>query len=313
MSHSENLPDVLKKLTVALYESNGTPNAVALRREMVKLPVVADSLNSVEKMIFAASTKTQIKEIPDEDLVKKTAQMFKYIAMDIGVIIPQDGTEWQYICTRLMNLLQKYYSALTLADVKLAFELATVGELDEFLPKDRNGRADKNHYQQFNIEFLAKILNAYRQKQNRTVSKAFAALPEPTAQVTPEQIQQSENSIMQKLALAFLQFKYTGQMPSINSIYEMLFFDHLTLSGLAERLVVTEADRKLALLQLQSPQMREKLNEFELYHINKQGTRHEKVETKAYWIARKRAFLETFKQMVADEIYIYHYTKTVRL
>lgn len=309
MSNSEHLPEVLKSITVALYESNGTPNAVALRREMVKLPVVANSLNPVEKHVFAASTKTQIREIADDELVKKTAQLFKFIAMDIGVIIPQDQTEWQYICTRLMNLLQKYYSQLTLADVKLAFELATVGELDEFLPKDRNGRPDKNHYQQFNIEFLAKILNAYRQKQNRVVSKAFAALPAPTVEVSPEAIKQSFNSTMQKLVMTFLQLKYCGRMPQIPSVYEMLFFDHLELIGLAEPLVITNDDRKLALLKLQSPAMKGKLNEFELYHIGKQGTKHEKVELKAYWIARKRAFLQTFKRMVEEEIFIYDYIK----
>ena len=309
MSNSEHLPEVLKSITLALYEGNGTQNAVALRREMVKLPVVANSLNPVEKHVFAASTKTQIREIADDELVKKTAQMFKFIAMDIGVIIPQDQTEWQYTCTRLMNLLQKYYSGLTLADVKLAFELATVGELDEFLPKDRNGRADKNHYQQFNIEFLAKILNAYRQKQNRIVNKAFAALPAPTIQVSPEEIKRSFNSIMQKLVMTFLHFKYCGRMPQISSVYEMLFFDHLELVGLAEPLVITHEDRKLALTRLQSPAMKGKLNEFELYHIGKQGTKHEKVETKAYWIARKRAFLETFKRMVEEEIFIYDFIK----
>lgn len=33
---------------------------------------------------------------------------------------------------------------MTLADIKLAFELATTGELDDYLPKDSQGNPDKS-------------------------------------------------------------------------------------------------------------------------------------------------------------------------
>lgn len=311
MEKSENLPAILKNLSIALYDNNGTNNAVALRREMVQLPVVANALNQVEKHVFSASTKTQIRDISNEDMVKKTAQMFKYIAMDIGVIISQDQTEWAYTCTRLMNLLQTYYNQLTLADVKLAFELATVGELDEFLPKDRNGRADKNHYQQFNIEFLAKILNAYRQKQNRVVVKAFAALPEPTFEFSPERVKEGHNSIMNKLVLCFLEYKYTSKMPEIASTYEMLFFNHLQKVGLADNIIITIADKRIAFDELQKQGIAGKLNEFEFYHINKQGLKHETVESKAYWIARHKEFIATFDRIIKDELFILDYIKFI--
>ena len=311
MDGKNNLPEVLKNLTIALFEENGTKNAVALRREMVQLPIIANALNQVEKHVFAASTKIQIREISDDDMVRKTAQMFKYIAMDIGVIIPQDQTEWAYICTRLMNLLQRYYNQLTLADVKLAFELATVGELDEFLPKDRNGRPDKNHYQQFNIEFLAKILNAYRQKQNRVVVKAFAALPEPKFEMSPERVKEGHNSTMEKLALCFLEYKYTSRLPQIASVYEMLFFDHLLKIGLADQLNITIADKRIAFDRLQKQGIAGKLNEFEFYHINKQGLKHETVESKAYWIARHKEFIATFDRMIKEEIYIFDHIKFI--
>lgn len=76
---------------------------------------------------------------------------------------------------------------MTLADIKLAFELATTGELDDYLPKDSQGNPDKKHYQQFNADYFAKILNAYRRKQNGVIHKAYKALPEPKKELTPEE------------------------------------------------------------------------------------------------------------------------------
>lgn len=79
-----------------------------------------------------------------------------------------------------MDILKRYYSDMTLADIKMAFELATTGELDEYLPKDKQGNPDKNHYQQFNADYFAKILKAYKQKQTDVIDKAYKAIPEKT-------------------------------------------------------------------------------------------------------------------------------------
>lgn len=154
---------------------------------MLQLPEVAKSLSGVEKYIFAASTKMQIADIDDGTLIAKTGQMFRFIAMDVGYIIPTNPEDWAYICTRLLDILKKYYSQMTLADIKLAFESATTGELDDYLPKDSQGNPDKKHYQQFNADYFAKILNAYRRKQNGVIHKAYKALPEPKKELTPEE------------------------------------------------------------------------------------------------------------------------------
>lgn len=193
----ENLPEKVNTQSVALAIYNPTPGtkAIDIRRQMVQLPEVAKSLSGVEKYIFAASTKTQIAEIDDATLVAKTGQMFRFIALDVGYIIPTNTDDWAYICTRLLDILKKYYSQMTLADIKLAFELATTGELDDYLPKDRNGQPDKAHYQQFNADYFAKILNAYRRKQNGVIHKAYQALPEPKKELTPEQKRYYHNDI----------------------------------------------------------------------------------------------------------------------
>lgn len=69
-------------------------------------------------------------------MIAKTGQMFRFIAMDVGFIIPTENRDdWTYICTRLLDLLKRYYSQLTLSEVKLAFELLITGELDDYLPR----------------------------------------------------------------------------------------------------------------------------------------------------------------------------------
>ena len=210
----ENLPETVNTQSVALAIYNPTPGtkAIDIRRQMLQLPEVAKSLSGVEKYIFAASTKMQIADIDDGTLIAKTGQMFRFIAMDVGYIIPTNPEDWAYICTRLLDILKKYYSQMTLADIKLAFELATTGELDDYLPKDSQGNPDKKHYQQFNADYFAKILNAYRRKQNGVIHKAYKALPEPKKELTPQQIRQFEIQRQWRNRYIFLCYKYTGKL-----------------------------------------------------------------------------------------------------
>ena len=100
-----NLPVARENAVAILY--SGTAKAIDVRRAMVELPEVAKALTTVEKYIFAASTKKQIAEIDDETLIAKTGQMFRFIAMDVGFIIPAEQNVWAYICTRLLDILKK--------------------------------------------------------------------------------------------------------------------------------------------------------------------------------------------------------------
>lgn len=204
-----NLPVARENAVAILY--SGTAKAIDVRRAMVELPEVAKALTTVEKYIFAASTKKQIAEIDDETLIAKTGQMFRFIAMDVGFIIPTENRDdWTYICTRLLDLLKRYYSQLTLSEVKLAFELLITGELDDYLPKDRDGNAERKHYQQFNADYFAKVLNAYCRKQNQVIGKAYTALPEPKKELSPEQIRYYRNQSVMTCLMCFCAINIPG-------------------------------------------------------------------------------------------------------
>lgn len=304
----ENLPKKVNTQSVALAIYNPTPGtkAIDIRRQMVQLPEVAKSLSGVEKYIFAASTKTQIAEIDDATLVAKTGQMFRFIALDVGYIIPTNTDDWTYICTRLLDILKKYYSQMTLADIKLAFELATTGELDDYLPKDRNGQPDKAHYQQFNADYFAKILNAYRRKQNGVIHKAYQALPEPKKELTPEQKRYYHNDIESRNRLAFLQYKYTGRV-DFGIAGEMFVYDWLVKVGLADTVKETEDDRREALGRFLARAARGFVNEFTVYHVRKDGTKSKEIDYTAFEVARRKEIIKAFDRMIADGLQVDNY------
>lgn len=303
-----NLPEKADTQNVALAIYNAKPGTMAIdiRRKMVQLPEVAKALTPVEKYIFAASTKTQISEMDDGVLVSKTAQMFRFIAMDVGYIIPQNENDWAYIQTRLVDILKRYYSYLTLADIKLAFELATTGELDEFLPRDSQGNPDKKHYQQFNADYFAKILGAYRKKQNEVIGKAYKALPEPKREMTPEQKRYYHNCREARNRIVFLQYKYTGKI-SFEFGDEMFLYDWLLKFGFADEVEATEDDRKQAFAKYMHRAAIGMVNQYTAFNVRRKGIDSPEIDFTAYKVARKKEIIRAFDRMIAEEIQIDNY------
>lgn len=297
-----------KKENTALEIYNTKPGtkAIEVRRRMVQLPEVAKALNPVEKYVFAASTKTPIAEIDDAKLVENLSLLFKRIAMDVGYIIPQNENDWNYIQSRLLDILKRYHSDMTLADIKIAFELATTGELDEFLPKDKYGNPDKNHYQQFNADYFAKILNAYLRKQNGVIHKAYKALPEPKKELTPEEKRYYHNQVVARCREVFLQYKYTGRFV-LGITDGMLIYDWLRKLGFANEVAGTEDDRKQAFARYMQRVARGFVNKYEAYHVQRKGTDAPELDFTAYEIARDKEIKRTFDRMIADELQIDNY------
>lgn len=297
-----------KKENTALEIYNTKPGTKAfeVRRRMAQFPEVAKALNPVEKYVFAASTKTPIAEIDDAKLVENLSLLFKRIAIDVGYIIPQNENDWNYIQSRLLYILKRYYSDMTLADIKMAFELATTGELDEYLPKDKQGNPDKNHYQQFNADYFAKILNAYRRKQNGVINKAYKALPEPKKELTPEEKRYYHNQAVARCREVFLQYKYTGRFV-LGVTDGMLIYDWLRKLGFANEVAGTEDDRKQALARYMQRVARGFVNKYEAFHVKRKGTDAPELDFTAYEIARDKEIKRTFDRMIADELQIDNY------
>lgn len=306
----ENLPEKsnVKNVALEIYNPKPRTKAIEIRRKMVQLPEVAKALNPVEKYIFAASTKTQISEIDDETLVTKLANMLKYIAMDVGFIIPQITEDWQYIQARTLDILKRYYSNFTLSDIKLAFELATTGELDEFLPKDKHGNPDKNHYQQFNADYFAKILKAYKQKQTDVIDKAYKAIPEKNNEISPAQIRRFEIQRQWRNRYIFLCYKYTGKL-ILGLTDDMFLYEWLQKCGLADDVQVKEDDRKEAFARYMQRVARGMINQYTAFQVRRKGTESPEIDFTAFEVARKKEIIKAFDRMISEEMQVDNYMK----
>lgn len=293
-----------------IYNPKPGTKAIEVRRKMVQIPEVAKALNSVEKYVFAASTKTPIAEIEDAKLVENLYLLFKRIAMDVGYNIPRNDDDWSYIQSRLLDILKRYYSDMTLSDIKMAFELATMGELDEYLPKDRQGNPDKNHYQQFNADYFSKILKAYKKKQTDVIDKAYKALPKKDPNMIPYIERYYQKSRRLRNRYIFLKYKYTG-IAVFELSDEMFIYDWLVNVGIADAVEATEDDRKEAFARYMQRVARGMINQYTAFQVRRKGTESPEIDFTAFEVARKKEIIKAFDRMIAEEMQVDNYLKFV--
>jgi len=82
----------------------------------------------------------------------------KGTVIDLGV----RETPANQLRARLSDFARRRYGFLTFSDLKRAFELALVGELE----------AETEHYNSFDLKYLARILNAYNKKRKGVIFEA---------------------------------------------------------------------------------------------------------------------------------------------
>jgi hypothetical protein len=228
--------------------------------------------------------------------------MFKYIAIDVGYTIPSQN-EWSYILTRLVGIMKRYYGNYTLADVKLAFELATIGKLDDYLPKDSHGAPDRKHYQQFNAEYFSKIFGAYVKRQNEVLAKAYKCMPQER-----KPMNESEYKLMrlQRNKMIYLRYKYTGKLVFEN-IDDMLLYEWLYSVGLADDVEETKTDRKQAYNIYMRKAIDGIVNKYAAINVRREGDESHEIDYIAYSLGRQRMIKKAFDAMIEDEIQIENY------
>lgn len=283
-------------------------SAVVVRREMAKIPAVMDALGPVERSVFLASTDKTIAEYDTNELSVELAKALKWIAKDVGYRVT-DESERGYLVVRVAEILKRYYDGLTMRDFKMAFEMSITGELDDYLPKGRDGQADRGHYQQFNAEYVCKILNAYKYRRAAVLKKANDAMPpEPEKPITKEQEKELLNRTKRDCIQAFEQFKTNGYMPVMSPIGEMLYYELLADAGLAPEIVVT-VDEQKQILQRTINQLARRGMVGDMRRLEQAGPDAPELQHGAFSIARKKALKAAFTKMVADGINITDYIK----
>lgn len=299
---TNNALTIRNTASVALYEPKRGTTAVEVRRQLAQVPEVMAALTTVEQFIFTASTRTTIAEMPTDKLVERARTLFRQVAMDVGYNIPINAADWQYIQTRLLDILRRYYGTLTLADIKLAFELASTGELDAHLPRDGQGNPDKKHYQQFNAEYFAKILNAYKRKREEVSAKAQKALPPaPARPLDPERARAEFNERELRNYTLFLQYKYRGRI-TFEGFDEILLLDWVQRLGYAEEIKEQFGDRERALEIFNRMLAHKAENYYAAMNVQREGKNSRALDGIVYDLARARTIGKAFDAMIRDEV-----------
>lgn len=282
--------------------------AVVVRREMAKNPAVMDALGPVERSVFLASTDKTIAEYDANELSIELAKALKWIAKDVGYRAT-DESERGYLVVRVAEILKRYYDNLTMRDFKMAFEMSITGELDDYLPKGRDGQADRGHYQQFNAEYVCKILNAYKGRRESVLRKANAAIPEqetkPNAKVVSDLMLRQKQIFIEVLENYRINERFPDGMTPIT---EIICCDVLAWCGLMPAIEVTPQEQQQIFQRTMNHYARMG-NVGDLERLRKAGPTEPGLQQKAFTLARRNALRKAIERIIKDKIEITDYIK----
>lgn len=276
------------------------PKAVDRRREI--LPSVQGRLGDSDMAIFEASTHKLISEMDECELTTKCAALFKGVAMDVGYTIP-DRETWAYQQTRLLDLLRRYYGHLALAEVKVAFEMAAIGELNAYLPKDANGSPDNKHYGQFNAAFFGKILTAYQKRHQVAMAAAERAMPKADCW-TAEMEVQARVEMRQRCKDIYTKYCNEGEL-DLGLAGGVIVLDWLQRIGRIGKVKETDDDRQRAMeLFLRNLTTKRPSNAYAALAVHEQGVKSKVLGYDSHKIAEERTIKEVFNKMCAEGVNI---------
>lgn len=282
-------------------------SVLEIRREMAKNQDVLNELAIPERTVFLASIEKPVKDYGSAELTAALNTAIQWISKDIGYRATNEGDR-QYIVIRTAEILKRYYENLSLKDFRLAFEMSLTGELDDFLPKDRNGQPDRNHYQQFNADYVCKILNAYKGRRAWILRKANEAAQKYEAQ--PQQDNPSGRSnTKRECVAAFLYYKYHGKLPAwVTPLGIMLYYNLLASVGLADEMTAT-SEEKAAVLQRTITQLSNSGQLIRATRARVEQHQNRDVQHELLLTIRRKALVATFHRMVEQEINLTDYIK----
>ena len=292
----------------ALTIHTAPKSAVMIRREMAMDTAVMTALNPVERAVFLASTDKTIGEYKDTELGVELAKALKFIAKDVGYRETLESN-WQYLVARVCEILKRHYPGLSLRDFRMAFEMCITGELDEWLPKGRDGQADRGHYQQFNAEYVCKVLNAYKCRRESVLRKANAAIPEPESKPNAKIV--SDLMLRQKqIFIEVLEnYRINERFPDgMTPITEIICCDVLAGCGLMPEIEVTPQEQQQIFQRTMNHYARMG-NVGDLERLRKAGPTEPGLQQKAFTLARRNALRKAIERIIKEDIEITDYIK----
>lgn len=257
-------------------------------------------LSKVDQKIFRDSTLLLVSECTDErKRIDNFSKVLNGVCLETGLKMP-DVRDAGSIFYAVCDVIDMYFDDLSFNEIRLAWRLLAVGELDPFLPKDRYGSPDKNHYGSLSVDYISKVLKAYKKRKIETMERVSQIMPDEKPKPTPEQEKMFLNLQAYNFVLALLKYKYSGRFRiERDRIINESTFAYMERLGYDMSVVPTLADKKEALFQFQGRPVNSFAQIFEKECISKFGIDHEAVYFRAVLISKKRKLFQYWDEMLA--------------
>lgn len=282
---------------LAVYQAN-----ISIYDKLLACETVKNKVSKVDYEIIKAAAGEKIGQMSNEKFVAIATQMLRFIALDVSYKISDNQGEWAYIQARLLDVMRKYYSDLTLSEIKQAFELSAVGELDDFLPLDRYGNADKKHYGAFNADYFARIVNAYKKRKGLALEAGVNNMPQSYSDNISDSDRDKEvlDSVFKT---CFLRYKYRNELPG-SEIEYMLIYERLKDSYIVNNIELSDNDKKSAYLRYLKRASMGIINKYTAGKELKKGDESTEIQYIAYEIARKKEIKDIFDYIIDNDLNI---------
>lgn len=284
-------------METAVAIQNKVPPVVSEMRRYADETRVLSKMGKADRAILAAATGTLVAEYETAALVETLMQMLNFIAMDVGYRKPEE-MEWRYLVTRIAEILRRYHSDLTTVDIKTAFELLIVGELDPYLPKNGNGEPDRAHYQAFNADYIAKVVTAYKKRQGETIQKAREIPKE-----TPKALEAGTAQGWDKQGITrrvYDEYVKTNRL-NFGCHEDVVVYDYLLELGLIEKAQVTDDDKQKALNHYCMQAELGYRNQYEVKWVKRAGINARELQPMSFTVAIHRIIKTYFDTLKARE------------
>ncbi|MBL4653040.1 MAG: hypothetical protein JKY53_09300 [Flavobacteriales bacterium] len=220
--------------------------------------LVGKGLSSIDYGICVAKEQQNIgKLITSSDFeqgvfLDEIGKTIMQVIGDLGVkTLPDKAAE-----IRIIHYITSYYKDFTLSELKKAFELAIVGELN----------IEIEHYNSFDIKYICKILNTYRKRRVKALEAIKRATPLLEApKITQEQKDKIRKEFLESICRCY--DDYCNDKPfamySLTLAYDTLCeLGVLKISNAKKRKLYAKAEKRYR-IQLSHPENKEQRNAFQ--------------------------------------------------
>jgi len=277
------------------------------KKGLLEIESVKNNLSRTESLIAKMGANKTIRDIPDRDirvvnneekdygLIFRAGILAKGIARDFSIRNVDKAEAF-----RFYDILKKYYSGFTLDEVRGAFELALVGELDAYLPKTKTGEPDKNHYQVFSVEFVTKILNAFKSYKGKVWGKVYSIADKEPILISEEEKSEAKNLFIEVVRDLFADY-CKGE--DVLILFPRTICDYLIERGFIEDRELTQADYNKALISIRNNKNLDPFSRSGALEAFKNGET-DKLKAEAENIKSQELILTAFSRMKINQVEI---------